>query len=93
MNKKQFIEEIDLVIKFIEENYTSVEAKPNILVLTKLKKCIINNSTQVPVTKKQLSKLIDIIEELTVKFSKSENEKLLNNVKAFICKDFLDKIK
>ncbi len=93
MNRKQIIEEIDLIIKLINENYTSTKAKPNVNVLIKLKECIINNSKQVPVKKKQLSKLIDIVEELTVKFSKTENEKSLNHVKAFICRDILDKIK
>ena len=93
MNRKQIIEEIDLIIKLINENYTSIKAKSNVNVLIKLKECIINNSKQVPVTEKQLSELIDIIEELTVKFSKTEHEKSLNHVKAFICRDFLDKIK
>lgn len=93
MNKKQIIEEIDLIIKLINENYTSIKVKSNVNVLIKIKKCIINNSKQVSVTKKQLSELIDIIEELTVKFSKTENEKSLNHVKAFICRDILDKIK
>ena len=92
MNKKQIIEEIDLIIKLINENYTSIKVKSNVNVLIKIKKCI-NNSKQVSVTKKQLSELIDIIEELTVKFSKTENEKSLNHVKAFICRDILDKIK
>ena len=93
MNRKQIIEEIDLIIKLINENYTYIKAKTNVSVLIKLKNFIINNSKHVHVTKKQLSELIDIVEVLTVKFSKTENEKSLNHVKAFICRDFLDKIK
>ncbi len=93
MNRKQIIEEIDLIIKLINENYTYIKAKTNVSVLIKLKNFIINNFKHVHVTEKQLSELIDIVEELTVKFSKTENEKSLNHIKAFICKDFLGKIK
>lgn len=93
MNRKQIIEEIDLIIKLINENYTSNKKTSNVMVLTKLKIYIFNNSNQISVTEKQLRELIDIVEELTVKFSKTENEKLLNHLKAFICRDILNKIK